>query len=51
MILVVDDDLAFFQKAQAVLANTADSGLLFAQDATQAMKLLGSLSDPSSFIA
>lgn len=48
MILVVDDDLAFFQKAQAVLANTTDAGLLFAQDAAQALKLLGSLSDEFS---
>jgi CheY-like chemotaxis protein len=48
MILVVDDDLAFFQKAQAVLADSADSGMLFAQDAAQAMKLLGSLGDEFS---
>ncbi len=48
MILIVDDDLAFFQKAQAVLANAADSGMLFAQDAAQAMKLLRSLSDEFS---
>jgi CheY-like chemotaxis protein len=45
MILVVDDDLAFFQKAQAVLANAVEPGILFAQDAAQALKLLGSLSD------
>ena len=48
MILVVDDDLAFFQKAQAVLAHTSESGILFAQDAAQAMKLLGTLSDEFS---
>src|SRR5260370_4385545 len=48
MILILDNILAFFQKAQAVLANAADSGMLFAQDAAQAMKLLRSLSDEFS---
>jgi CheY-like chemotaxis protein len=49
MILVVDDDLAFLQKVQGVLANTVHTpGVLLAQDAAHAMKLLGSLGDEVS---
>jgi CheY-like chemotaxis protein len=45
MILVVDDDQTFLQKAQAVFSKTAMSDLIFAKDAVQAMRLLNALSE------
>jgi CheY-like chemotaxis protein len=48
MILVVDDDQAFLQKAQVAFAKTSSSDLIFAQDAVQALRLLTALGDDFS---
>jgi CheY-like chemotaxis protein len=48
MILVVDDDQAFLQKAQTVFAKTPHSDLIFATDAVQAIRLLTALGDDFS---